>query len=242
MKNKEKRVRWFGIFSIFILIDIWGCLAVGCGNGMENSVKKEPSSVNEKWQEIEEEASDESRSFLFLSDHSRDELHISKYIGEETVVFVPEIVNGKKVTVIGAHAFADNDNITQVILSEEIRRISHEAFRDCKNLEYIFLPEGIEIIEENAFANCIALKELYFPEGLEEIICNVCTGCVSLEGIYLPPGLVVRISRGYDNSFISCPNLKLIYGKDEYAEQYALVNNYTYVDMNRIEEEGNIVW
>ena len=61
-------------------------------------------------------------------------------------VVIPEVYNGKPVTVI-----------------------SNGAFYDCPELETVVLPEGLREIGPNAFRNCVALEAAQLPEQLQTI-------------------------------------------------------------------------
>lgn len=162
---------------------------------------------------------------------------ITAYSGEESVVIVPEKIEGKQVATIGDTAFYKNYKVTRVLLPEGIEKIGKGAFEECANMEYIVLPSTVKEIEENAFANAKHLKELRFPNGIQLIAPAICKDCTSLESVYFPAGVQIE-----SDSFSGCEQLKLIYGYDDIAKNYALEHNYTYVDLNRVIEEGNIAW
>lgn len=85
-----------------------------------------------------------------------------KYIGQETVVNLPDEVNGKKLTVIGS-----------------------KAFLSCKTVERLVLPASVKRVEDWAFAHMKQLRELVFPA--REIIFGKQTflGCDKLERVVL---------------------------------------------------------
>lgn len=166
-----------------------------------------------------------------------EKIVITAYSGEESLVIVPEKIEGKSVTAIGDKAFYENHSITKVLLPEGIESIGKAAFAKCAYVEYIFLPSTVREVGEGAFANMNNLKELRFPHGVELIASKVCKNCISLESIYLPKDVQIE-----GDSLSGCAQLKLIYGYDEATRKYACEHDYTYVDLNRVEEEGNIVW
>jgi len=65
------------------------------------------------------------------------------------------------VTYIGAYAFRDYDNLTEVDFGEELYEIGMEAFRSCDGLEEIHLPKSFKIFGESSFENCENLKEIH---------------------------------------------------------------------------------
>lgn len=164
-------------------------------------------------------------------------IRLLSYIGDESIVFVPETINGRTVCIIGEKCFYNNNYIEQVILPVGITVIEREAFSLCTKLEYIIMEEGIEDIKFNAVSDCPNLKELHLPEGLTRIE-NICTNCQRLEKVYIPQS-AEYIS---EEAFTGCTNLKLFYGSTQYAQIYAQQKDKAYVDLNRIQKEGNVVW
>lgn len=165
-------------------------------------------------------------------------VRILSYLGEESIIFIPEELDGKKISVIGEKAFSGNADMEQVVISSGITKIEREAFAYCSKLEIVIGGQGLEEIGWGAFAYCPSLMEIRFPKGLKETGGGVCAYCPSLEKIYIPDTME---SIG-DKAFEGCPNLMLVYGSSMYAEIYAQQEGLVYVDVNRIEEEGNLVW
>ena len=67
---------------------------------------------------------------------------VTKYTGSESVVSIPSRIEGYTVTDIGDSAFAYNDLLTSVRISEGVLHIGVGAFQYCKNLTSVKLPEG----------------------------------------------------------------------------------------------------
>ena len=60
---------------------------------------------------------------------------LTKYIGKDTEVVVPDTYLGQPVTVIGEGAFESNTVITSVTLPNSITTIGKAAFKGCSNLK-----------------------------------------------------------------------------------------------------------
>ena len=73
---------------------------------------------------------------------------------DETEYTVPE-----GVTMIGASAFENCDNLTKVTLPSTLRYIQEEAFKDCNNLTTVEINSDIAIGEES-FYNCRKLSTI----------------------------------------------------------------------------------
>lgn len=134
-----------------------------------------------------------------------------------------------KVTWIGEEAFRGNDNVTSVIIGDNVTNIGKLAFFGCEKLTSITMGNSVETIHEQAFSYMPALTELKLPnsvktighaafmgsreltsvdlnEGLETIDIEAFDECVNLESIKIPNS--VKIIGGYseelDFHFSSC--------------------------------------
>ena len=169
---------------------------------------------------------------------SEDTVVITKYLGDETLVFVPERLDGKVVSAIGERAFQGNGSVEQIVLPQGIEVIESLAFKDCSSLQYVVMGTELKNIGQDAFSYCSSLKELRLPEGMTVIDLCICAYCPSLEKVVIPQS-VEEIS---PSAFLECNKLYLIYGSNSCAENYAQRNGLVYVNLERIEEEGGIVW
>ena len=66
------------------------------------------------------------------------------------VVEIPEIVDNRAITAIGAAAFSRCEKITHVIIKAKIKIIYERAFADCSSLSYINIPTTVEEIHNLA--------------------------------------------------------------------------------------------
>lgn len=64
---------------------------------------------------------------------------------------------------IGKYTFENCDNITSVVLSEEITSIDYAAFMNCDNLEKVVFNGGYCKIGGMAFYDCVKLNDITFP-------------------------------------------------------------------------------
>lgn len=89
---------------------------------------------------------------------------------EESVIqiAIPEVINGKKVTQIGAYAFENFSELKSVEISGEIIVIGKDAFANSA-LESITIPENVKKISDGAFNSCYNLGSVTFSEGLESV-------------------------------------------------------------------------
>lgn len=169
---------------------------------------------------------------------SDDTVIITKYLGDETLVFVPEMLGGKAVSTIGEGAFQGNDSIEQIVLPQRLEVIQSQAFKACPSLQYVVIGTELKSIGQDAFSYCSSLKELRLPEGMIVIDFCICAYCPSLERVVIPQSM----EEICPTAFTECDKLYLIYGSSSCAENYAQSNGLVYVNLKRIEEEGGIVW
>ena len=96
-------------------------------------------------------------------------IEISGYEGKDTEVVIPEEIDGKKVTSIGERAFAENDWIENVELSNSITKIESGAFDHCEYLSKIKLSNSLLSIKNWAFRHCQNLNEIEIPNCVTDI-------------------------------------------------------------------------
>lgn len=217
-------------------------LTVGCGNAVTEEESAAPQEIEGGAIENEENGEKEDGDVLlgdyeycFLEDGSAK---ILKYTGNAPVVFLPERLEGRKVSVIGESAFQDNGQINQVVFPTGIAVVEDRAFEGCVELQYAFLNAGVREIGYRAFGGCLSLEEITFPEGMTDIGSDTFEGCIGLKKIVLPQSM----SSIDEDAFAECTELQLVYGDSEFAEAYAEKEGKIYVDFNRIREEGSQVW
>ncbi len=165
-------------------------------------------------------------------------VEIIAYEGSETVIFIPAYMENRDVTVIGPEAFKGNERAEQIYLPEEAVEIGEEAFAGCSALRDIYITSKVGRIGKRAIADCPLIEEIVFPEAVSRIEAMTCQGDTGLQQITIQPA----VSEIADDAFAGCDALRLVYGEGEFAQNYAQENDFVYVDMERIREEGNLVW
>jgi len=156
-------------------------------------------------------------------------IHITGYTGGEAEVVVPQTIDGLPVHMIGYGAFADQEQITSVILPDGLNIIGGSAFQGCVNmtsivipdtvyeianwafqlcssLESIVLPDNMTYIGDAAFLNCANLVSVEFPEKLESIGSLAFLNCEKLTSVVLPDELTAI----GDEAFSGCSALTSI--------------------------------
>lgn len=197
----------------------------------------------------------------FLNDKS--EAIISRYTGGESVVVVPESLDGYPVTQIGSyafsafvvpetlitsinlpetiesitkHAFERNENLTQINIPSKVTTIPFDCFRGCYALEYIEIPDTVNKIEGGAFRYCEGLKSISLPESITEISEETFTICESLESIDMP-----GVRKIGDEAFSHCYKLVITELPDCLTEigDWAFANcTFEYLDLTNVTHIG----
>lgn len=168
---------------------------------------------------------------------------VTKYIGSDTQLVLPQALDGYTVTSLGENAFAytkvsdivcpeslrtieegafwSSDHLSRIELNEGLLSIGEDAFRSCRYLESVVLPDSLVSLGEEAFRGCESLTSIVLPAGLKQIEKGTFELCTMLRDVKLPEGLV---SIG-DKAFFSCESLSNIQfpasltsiGKDAFA-------------------------
>ena len=122
-------------------------------------------------------------------------------------VEIPEMIEGKPVTVIGNECFYVCDNIKTVNFPETIVSIGIQAFAMCKRLKEIILPDSVLEISPYAFRDCKGIKKFVFSKNVKCLRRGTFSFC-NLNGaeIILPNGLEVIEC----NAFFSAGNFDLV--------------------------------
>ncbi|MDE7200168.1 MAG: leucine-rich repeat domain-containing protein [Lachnospiraceae bacterium] len=167
-----------------------------------------------------------------------DTVEVIAYEGSETTLFIPAYMEDRAVTVIGPEAFKGNKTAERIYLPQGALKIGEEAFAGCSALRDIYITETVESIGKRAMADCPLIEEIVFPEAVSRIEAMTCQGDTGLQQITIQPA----VSEIADDAFTGCDALRLVYGESEFAQSYAQENDFVYVDMERIREEGNLVW
>lgn len=139
-------------------------------------------------------------------------VEISKYVGNDSDVTIPDEIDGKKVTSIGKGAFENNISIKNIEMSNNILSIYDGAYYNCQSLETIKLSNSLTKILVGAFGNCLSLKRIDLPDSLSYVDDFAFGNCESLETVNFPDKLSDNgFSKGLAKSvFENCINLTYV--------------------------------
>ena len=85
---------------------------------------------------------------------------ITRYSGEDSVLKIPNTLDGKTVTSIGDQAFYLCSALTNIEMPDSVTSIGDGAFAECSSLTSIELPDSVTSMGLNLFADCWRLKNI----------------------------------------------------------------------------------
>lgn len=109
-------------------------------------------------------------NFVIKKNPQGDKIYLYAYLGNESIVIVPD-----GVTHIGYHVFADsehpNNSIKKIILPNSVYSIASNAFAYCQALIEIQWPknEKFTILDANLFKGCNSLEKIEIPKTITSL-------------------------------------------------------------------------
>ena len=133
---------------------------------------------------------------------------ITKYVGTEAVVVIPETIEGNPVTVIGNNAFENCRNITSITLPSTIRTLGVHVFSGT-TFTSITIPKSLTTSQASSFGGGgpfynSSVTEVIFESGMTTIPGNVMKGASKLETVSIPDS-VTKIN---EKAFLDCVSLR----------------------------------
>ena len=128
-----------------------------------------------------------------------DTIKITEYIGQGSIVVVPDKIDGLSVTVIGENSFS-NKNVRAVSIPDSVNKIEKSAFADSNGLSTLRIPFigdgesetnfgyvfGASRYDENAVNVPSTLDMVIVGDRCKEIDDNAFVGCKMISAISLP--------------------------------------------------------
>lgn len=131
---------------------------------------------------------------------------IMSYNGTDTIVEIPEEIDGMTIVGIGANAFEGKTIINTVTMPDTVTSIGDSAFKDCTSLTDIGLSTNLHNVGENVFNGCTALNDVELPGTLNAVGSHMFYGCENLKSVTLGEG-IQKIDR---YAFYNCTRLEEI--------------------------------
>ena len=141
---------------------------------------------------------------------------IVHYLGTDSIVVIPEEIDGLPVTAIHQYVFVNDSPVRGVWLPDTITDLQG-GFTNNKMIEVV-ICEGVVSISNVSFTNCPALHTICLGEKLENIPeYGVFAGCLALKELHLP----ATVSNLHDEAFLGCESVILVSAAGSYVESYA---------------------
>ena len=167
-----------------------------------NVATQAPETTTQKT--VDDDDEPQMLEYKYTTDKATGTVTINKYLGDDTVVFIPPTIGGYTVTGIGSKCF-EKQSLKSVVIPEEVTSIGNNAFQGCKNLATVTFEGAPSTITvgNNAFQNCVKLKTINLPVA-KRIGSLAFDGCTSLEKLVIDFG-TEEIG---DYCFRNCTSLK----------------------------------
>ena len=111
-----------------------------------------------------------------------------KEIGESAFEECASLINihiiPKSVTVIGKHAFANCECLSEIKIPSSVGSLGDFAFEDCYSLESLFIDEGVPVIGFGAFRGCQSLTSILISASLRDTV-EEAFDCDAVENVTL---------------------------------------------------------
>ena len=158
---------------------------------------------------------------MFEYEEHDNQIHITKYIGNDENIIVPNKIDDKPVSRIAERAFYGNKTVRSIIIQNGVEIIEFEAFARCTNLEHIQIPDSVTYLGNGAFIYCFSLKRVELGNGISTLGQCLFSFCYNLCKVKMGK----FVSRIEHNAFSSCYSLENISLPDylyeiEYAAFY----------------------
>lgn len=137
---------------------------------------------------------------------------------------ISRVVIPQSVTTIGDQAFRDCSQLTKVeIRTSSLTEIGLEVFFNCRNLTTVDIPDNLKIIGPSAFENCSKLRTLRLPLLLEFINSRAFANCTGLRHILVASPTLPRCK---EEVFLNVPKDIPIFYIPFYSEYYTKVGKW----------------
>ncbi len=110
---------------------------------------------------------------------------LEEYVGAGGDVVIPASLGIKE---IAAQAFANNTDITSIVIPEGVEIVGYWSFRACTSLESITLPYSLCELAEHCFSSA-PITEITIPGNVEVVGYGAFSGCEYLEKLTLSYGV-----------------------------------------------------
>ena len=135
-----------------------------------------------KWEELILE----TEGLIYKLNSDGRTYYVSDYVGDSTIVYIPNYYNDRMVTGIGDFAFSACSSLSSITIPNSVTSIGNSAFSNCTKLTSITIPNSVTSIGNEAFIGCSSLTSITIPNSVKSIGSGTFFACSSLTSITLP--------------------------------------------------------
>lgn len=106
-------------------------------------------------------------SYQDLQDQTIEYWVLSRYVGIEKEILIPDIVDEIPILVIDDSSFYNCINLSEIKIGNIILKIGQSAFAYCRKLNEIIIPASVKIIKQYAFQGCPSLSIIFDSDNTE---------------------------------------------------------------------------
>ena len=147
---------------------------------------------------------------------------------KNTVIEELNFANNCTIEVLGDFCFAGLKNLKKITLPSSVRYISANAFADCENLKEIVFSSEMKdvVIEENAFLNCSSLETVRIPSSVIKLENNAFAGCEKLKTVYLEASTPIVLDAFQLPFDYTVPDFKIVIPEGSYTKYSSAWQEY----------------
>ena len=180
-------------------------------------------------------------------------LQVEQYIGSDTELYIPRIVNDRMVVALVDNCFSGNKSIKQVVTSSPLWTVGAYAFLNCSSLETFECNFALKEIGGGAFNGASSLKHINLedsvvsvirpltfmssgietitlPETCTEIMSQAFSQCNDLTKIVIPKS----VTSIHEDAFKSSAHVTIYCYTDSAAHQYAVSKSIPFVLLDAV--------
>jgi hypothetical protein len=164
MEDIMRKKILYGVMCVALSAAIAGCGSKGNNNETVKNVESDAVDESAGTSDISSMDYDTAKEYLAglpetdascfeytTVDVPDGECAITSYTGDNTVVVVPEVIDGLTVTTVGSYCFSNNNDIEAVRLPLTLTAVDIYGFGICKNLKFVTGVGNVESLGKCSF-------------------------------------------------------------------------------------------
>ncbi len=152
----------------------------------EPDITGEPCGENVFWKLSADgvmEISGRGKMWDFRDDSPSFDYHECPWQGQKDQI--RKVIIGNGVTSVGAYAFNECHNLSEVTFGKSVLKLQAFAFYHCENLEDFILPARLTLIGDQVFAGCEKITTVSIPDRVNYLGANIFTDDIKLKSLYI---------------------------------------------------------